>query len=673
MEDWKSSRDLVQGLAVSSSDDHVFVEGVLKKQKKGPLGGWVERWYRLTPQGLFYFKTSSRPTSSSHPVNFIDISNGKYFKAANVIKKSITSRTKEKESLPAIHIQLENRNLLLICGSVEDRGKWLRGLSRWQLTHRKDYAILPALKGAVPESKELELSQTMEIQIPVPSPNVNYDITKDMVRDFQTSLEDDIKSLEAVLRQIAQKVISKECTLSRKLKIASTTTKRVYKSVEDCYNVLLREHSILPKRETSKTRLLSTANSSRIVGDQLGRGLAVLSLSNSRRTSTDNSKFSKRNVTEFEHSDRIRSNITDVVDPKYWDLLNLLVEDNFTIALQLCQNTENAHFDRMAHALIHMFVLMNCSSDFLGAVIQESVDDTTHEGTLFRNNSVPSKMLSYYVKDHGSFYLESILSSFLSGLSRIPVSMSFEINPDKLDKPENAEVHLVLLKKYIGDLMKLLLESVDAVPIAVRKVAFHIRKCVAIKFPGAEISAVGGMFFLRFVNPAILSPFEYNLVKKVPTPEFTKNLIMLAKVLQNMSNGVLFGKKEPHMKVLNETIESFQEPLKHFLNEIARVSDEFFVSDFESVSKADCDAAKEDLDFLFDSLDTIERFASSERDHSVSRMSVSTAKESFGWGKGQINIEKDSSPKSVKTTEHRPDIFKARQNLSKTLRDHFTD
>ncbi|KNC56032.1 uncharacterized protein AMSG_02044 [Thecamonas trahens ATCC 50062] len=66
--------------------------------------------------------------------------------------------------------------------------------------------------------------------------------------------------------------------------------------------------------------------------------------------------------------------------------------------------------------------------------------------------------------------------------------------------------------------------------------------------------AVGGFFFLRFLVPAITAPESYVLVSEAPLPDERRALIMVGKVLQNLSNNKEFGGKEQHMQQLNDFI-----------------------------------------------------------------------------------------------------------------------
>ncbi|KFM78372.1 Neurofibromin, partial [Stegodyphus mimosarum] len=66
-----------------------------------------------------------------------------------------------------------------------------------------------------------------------------------------------------------------------------------------------------------------------------------------------------------------------------------------------------------------------------------------------------------------------------------------------------------------------------------------------------NISAVGTVIFLRFINPAIVSPFEMGIVDKQPSGRTKRGLMLMSKILQNIANHVEFS-KEQHMLPFND-------------------------------------------------------------------------------------------------------------------------
>ena len=52
------------------------------------------------------------------------------------------------------------------------------------------------------------------------------------------------------------------------------------------------------------------------------------------------------------------------------------------------------------------------------------------------------------------------------------------------------------------------------------------------RFPGHGLPAVEMIVFLRFINPAIVSPFEHGLLDAPPTPKLKRGLTLVSKILQ---------------------------------------------------------------------------------------------------------------------------------------------
>jgi neurofibromin 1 len=75
-------------------------------------------------------------------------------------------------------------------------------------------------------------------------------------------------------------------------------------------------------------------------------------------------------------------------------------------------------------------------------------------------------------------------------------------------------------------------------------------------------TVVGGFFFLRFVCPAFITPDQHGIKADA---KLKRGLVLFTKILQNVSNGVLFGAKEPFMEPLNPLLREYLEPVKTFL------------------------------------------------------------------------------------------------------------
>jgi hypothetical protein len=89
------------------------------------------------------------------------------------------------------------------------------------------------------------------------------------------------------------------------------------------------------------------------------------------------------------------------------------------------------------------------------------------------------------------------------------------------------------------------------------------------RFPEAKFTAVGAFIFLRFFCPAIVAPDAEGLISSAPSKEMRRGLLLIAKVVQNLANNVLFGAKEPYMFPLNDFLTQNIYRVTTFLREIS--------------------------------------------------------------------------------------------------------
>ncbi|KAJ8602764.1 hypothetical protein MRB53_042350 [Persea americana] len=83
---------------------------------------------------------------------------------------------------------------------------------------------------------------------------------------------------------------------------------------------------------------------------------------------------------------------------------------------------------------------------------------------------------------------------------------------------------------------------------------------------------IGGFFFLRFINPAIISPISYMLIDKAPADNPKETLKYIAKMLQNLANKPSYA-KEPYMLPLSSFLTDNRERIGRFLLDICEVQD----------------------------------------------------------------------------------------------------
>jgi neurofibromin 1 len=97
----------------------------------------------------------------------------------------------------------------------------------------------------------------------------------------------------------------------------------------------------------------------------------------------------------------------------------------------------------------------------------------------------------------------------------------------------------------------------------------QISSSVMTRFPDAKFTAVGAFIFLRFFCPAIVAPDADGLISGPPSKEMRRGLLLIAKVVQNLANNVLFGAKESYMFPLNDFLTQNIYRVTAFLREIS--------------------------------------------------------------------------------------------------------
>lgn len=73
---------------------------------------------------------------------------------------------------------------------------------------------------------------------------------------------------------------------------------------------------------------------------------------------------------------------------------------------------------------------------------------------------------------------------------------------------------------------------------------------VSQRFPQNSIGAVGSAMFLRFINPAIVSPYEAGILDKKPPPRIERGLKLMSKVCNLMFVHIIHNFLFHHLWIL---------------------------------------------------------------------------------------------------------------------------
>jgi GTPase-activator protein for Ras-like GTPase/Concanavalin A-like lectin/glucanases superfamily/Bacterial cadherin-like domain/Bacterial Ig domain len=250
-------------------------------------------------------------------------------------------------------------------------------------------------------------------------------------------------------------------------------------------------------------------------------------------------------------------------------LERLILDSKFQVVSALLQAIDIAEYDAIAKAMVAVFEYHEITLDMLKYFITLEVENASSAGTLFRANSIASKMMTAYSKMIGQEYLVLTLRPPIENIIKREASM--EVDPRKLKGGDSRKANMKLLLLACQNFVDWIVTSTGNAPIQFRILSHHLFFEVGKRFPGSKHTAVGGFLFLRFFCPAIISPEGFKIVQQPPPHVARRALVLIAKALQNLANQVTFGKKEEYMIDVNQFIEANAENIQTFFDSMVRL------------------------------------------------------------------------------------------------------
>eukprot|EP01094_Clydonella_sp_ATCC50884_P000789 TRINITY_DN1059_c0_g3_i1.p1 TRINITY_DN1059_c0_g3~~TRINITY_DN1059_c0_g3_i1.p1 ORF type:complete len:2924 (+),score=934.19 TRINITY_DN1059_c0_g3_i1:108-8879(+) len=239
------------------------------------------------------------------------------------------------------------------------------------------------------------------------------------------------------------------------------------------------------------------------------------------------------------------------IEDKYWNLSSLVSLPHFLLLDSLCEVLPNKAVDVVMGSAISIMTTNGSVVDFIEHAVRKEIDATVQESTLFRGASAATKCMSLFAKEVGKNYLDSSIGHLLTWIAT--QQLDLEVDPSKLPAGQTVEANMRNLKAVCQRVINHVNGTIAHCPIAIRRVCQIVHDVVGSKFPSSALTSVGGLFFLRFVCPTFLAPQNY-VAEELLTPDIKRHYILVSKVVQNLSNNIMFGKKEPFMEPMNDFI-----------------------------------------------------------------------------------------------------------------------
>ncbi|KAF2650947.1 Rho GTPase activation protein [Lophiostoma macrostomum CBS 122681] len=299
---------------------------------------------------------------------------------------------------------------------------------------------------------------------------------------------------------------------------------------------------------------------------------------------------------------------------KYGNLLFLLQTEPRHIA-HLCRLVSMAEIDALLQTV--MFTIYGNQYEsreehllltMFQSVLTYQFDNTPDYSSLLRANTPVSRMMTTYTRrGPGQSYLKVVLADSINSLIELK-DLDLEINPLKVYEKMVAEIEekegrlppnlpkgvtaeqaadnetvqqiiaprLTMLMEIANNFLTTIIKGLEETPYGIRWICKQIRSLSRRKYPDAQdqtiCTLIGGFFFLRFINPAIVTPRSYMLIDAVPAENPKRTLTYVAKMLQNLANKPSYA-KEPYMVKLQPFIHQNKERINKFLLDLCEVQD----------------------------------------------------------------------------------------------------
>eukprot|EP01094_Clydonella_sp_ATCC50884_P003096 TRINITY_DN12389_c0_g1_i2.p1 TRINITY_DN12389_c0_g1~~TRINITY_DN12389_c0_g1_i2.p1 ORF type:complete len:1292 (+),score=422.53 TRINITY_DN12389_c0_g1_i2:31-3906(+) len=243
--------------------------------------------------------------------------------------------------------------------------------------------------------------------------------------------------------------------------------------------------------------------------------------------------------------------------------------ENLSFVKTLSQCIDQAEYDSFASALVNISVKAGRTLPLINAVVASEFERNFRTpGSIMRGNCVASKLMGAYSRKLCGQYLQECIGDLVTDIV-MDESLSLEIDPRKCKDADSAKKNVSLLKKKATAFVERITSDamLAIVPREIRAISGFTADYARTYASDRLIPLIGGFFMLRLYNPCLVTPESSGLLPKgvKPSPSARRNLTLITKLLQNLSNGILFGSKEPYMTPMNPFIESQQKKMNEFL------------------------------------------------------------------------------------------------------------
>ncbi|KAJ8979368.1 hypothetical protein NQ317_002957 [Molorchus minor] len=231
----------------------------------------------------------------------------------------------------------------------------------------------------------------------------------------------------------------------------------------------------------------------------------------------------------------------------------------------------------IAQPLVRIFMHYDKIVPIIRALANVEISSVTDPTTIFRGNTLVSKMMDEAMRLIGLQYLHKTLRPTLELIftERKPC----EIDPTRVRDANTIAANLANLKFYIKKIFEAITQSAVNCPSLMCQIFHNLKECAMLHFPenkGVRYSVISGFIFLRFFAPAILGPKLFDLTTQQIDSQTNRTLTLISKTIQSLGNLVSCRSsqqvcKEEYMECLYKAFytESNMTAMRQFLEIIS--------------------------------------------------------------------------------------------------------
>ncbi|TKR58313.1 hypothetical protein L596_029773 [Steinernema carpocapsae] len=261
------------------------------------------------------------------------------------------------------------------------------------------------------------------------------------------------------------------------------------------------------------------------------------------------------------------------------NLLNSLSFEPFSASLASVLQVLPTDLENIAKPLMKIFVQANLIRPFFRVLCSQYLATCQDVNTLFRNQSMASKIMYELMKFIGHQYLKLSLKPLIDMIYN--ERKCCEIDPCKLKPGDSLEQNTQNLVFYGEWAFSRVVNSNNRCPQPLKEIFSDLREVVAEFYPqrtDIQHLALSSFIIMRFFAAAILNPKLFGLRREQPDGDVLRTLVLLSKILQRLSNCVVSAnpltvKEQWLAPILNHfTDEEHQLAMVKFLDQISLAS-----------------------------------------------------------------------------------------------------